>query len=755
MPSVYTLNRRLLTLAAASIGPLALMAGVGLYALQARQRAESDRVGIELARSVANAVGAELRATESVIETLATTPVLDQLDLPGFLHRAGRVLETRPNWVGIVLTDPLGMPLADTRAPDGHTTLPLAERESLQRAARTGRAEVGPLTRDAGRWVFSVSVPVRREGVTFYVVGALVSPDVVRDVLQRQNVPPDWVISIVDADGRRVARSRAHEETLGGRLSDTVSRVVASGGTEGVDVAYALEGERILTSYARLASSGWVAVLGIPTAIVDAGVYRAVALYAAGVLVSLGIATFASIRLARTIARPVRALGLAAGAMAGGERPRIPGSTIREIAAAGSALGQAFDDLQRAAAEREGLLRAERTAREAAESSDRAKEQFLAVLSHELRTPLNAVSGWARMLQSGQLGNDPALTERAIKVIVRNADVQSQLIDDLLDLSRITSGKLQLRLCATDLTTVLRNVLEAARPAADARHITLHSAFAPDVGSISGDPERLEQVAWNLVMNAVKFTPEGGTIEVRLQRRDADVEMRVRDTGCGIAADVLPRIFDQFQQGDSSSTRAHGGLGLGLSLVKTLVELHGGTVLAESDGEGCGATFTVTFPRVATAGSGDVSAVHLPEPTTANGKPYARLDGLRVLFVDDDSEGVLLGHEVLHRAGAEVRTCASARDARDMFRQWRPDVLVSDIEMPGEDGYQLIRSIRALTPGQGGTTPALALTAYNREQDRHRSLDAGFDIHVPKPVDPAELTSIVADLARPRKTSAT
>jgi signal transduction histidine kinase/CheY-like chemotaxis protein len=749
------LSRRLLALAAASIVPLALMAGIGLYALLTRQRSESERAGIELARSVANAVGAELREAESVLETLATTPSLDRLDAPIFIERAGRVLAARPHWIAIVLTDAAGSPLADTRTPEGRSALPVIDPDSLDRASSTGDAVVGPLTQEADTWLFPVRVPVRREGRTVYVISALISPDVVREVLTRQDVPADWVISIVDSNGRRVARSRAHEETLGGRLSETAQQVVAGGNAEGVGVSYALEGERILTPYSRLAWSSWTAVLGIPTTVVDAGVFRAVALYGVGVVLSLAIAALASVWVARTIVRPVRALGLAASAMAHGERPPTPDSSIREVAAAGLALRRAFDDLRRGESEREALLQAERSAREAAESSDRAKDQFLAMLSHELRTPLNAVSGWAWMLKSGQLRDDPALTERAIGAIVRNADAQVQLIDDLLDLSRITVGKLELRLCETDLTLVLQDVMEAVQPAANAGNVRLHCAFAPDAGSITGDPARLRQVVWNLVMNSVKFTPSGGSVEVALHRPDGHLEVVVRDTGRGIPAEVLPLVFDRFHQADGSSTRTHGGLGLGLSLVKTLVELHGGTVLAESEGEGRGATFTVRFP-IETREAADAGDVRSREPR-AGTKDGSRgnLDGLRVLIVDDDAESLVLAREVLRRSGADVRACSTAGAALDVFRSWRPDVVVSDIEMPGEDGYQLIRRIRALPVEDGGRTPAIALTAYGGAHNRRRALDAGFHIHVAKPVEPGELTTIIAELARTTEPTAT
>jgi PAS domain S-box-containing protein len=384
-------------------------------------------------------------------------------------------------------------------------------------------------------------------------------------------------------------------------------------------------------------------------------------------------------------------------------------------------------------------------ARAQAESANRAKDEFLAVLSHELRTPMSAVYGWARMLQMGQI--DAATRPRALDAIVRNAHVQLQLIDDLLDVSRIISGKMRLDMRSVDIHRVLESALDAVRPAADAKGLGLQTLIDPSAGPLNGDPDRLQQVVWNLLMNAVKFTPKEGRIQLALQRVDSHLEIVVSDTGAGIRPELLPVIFDRFKQGESGSTRNQGGLGIGLALVRHLVELHGGSVTAESAGEGQGATFRVRLPLVA-------AVVPLkedrPHPTAGQPVPAYQgpsLRGLRVLVVDDDPDALDLIATILRRAEAETRLCSSPPEALAALRSWKPHLLVSDIEMPGEDGYSLIRKVRELGGSDGGQIPAVALTAYGRPEDRVRSLSAGFSMHVAKPVDPVELGVIVANLA--------
>ena len=499
-------------LTAAGVLPLAVMAALSLYALRGHQTRQTQQVGIELARSVANAVDSELRNSISALKTLSTTLTLDNDDLPGFRVRAMRVLATRPEWAAIQLIDGSGTVLVDTRVPEGGPRTSIVERPSFDRVIRTRASAIGDLTRhQKPEWLFAVRAPVLRDDEVKYVLTALVSPTVIRDVLIRQSVPADWVISVVDTKGLRVARSRAHEETLGGRLSETVEQVVGRGGQEGFGTAYTLEGERIFTPYSRIASSGWIAVLGIPTHQFDAAAFRSLAAYGLGVVLSLALGTLGALWVARTITRPMASLRSAAEALGRKEIPRPADTAIEEIRDVGAALKTAGEELASVEIEREALLDKERQARETAESADRAKDEFMAVVSHELRTPLNAVYGWARMLQSGQLRDD-ATVERAKDAIVRNADAQVQLIDDLLDLLRITSGKMRLEVRRVDIQQILQGALDTVRPAADAKSIDLQVAISPDIGSVAGDPARLQQIVWNLLMNAVKFTPRGGLV---------------------------------------------------------------------------------------------------------------------------------------------------------------------------------------------------------------------------------------------------
>jgi PAS domain S-box-containing protein len=399
-------------------------------------------------------------------------------------------------------------------------------------------------------------------------------------------------------------------------------------------------------------------------------------------------------------------------------------------------------DRRRAERELATLLDREQAARREAETANRMKDEFLATLSHELRTPINAVYGWARMLRVGHV--DAASAARGLEVIERNAKMQVQLIEDLLDISRIITGKLRLDVRLLELPPIIHAALDAVRPAAEAKNLTLDAVLDSRAGPVHGDADRIQQVLWNLLANAVKFTPKSGRVQVRLARVNSQVQLTVSDTGQGIAPDMLPRIFDRFWQADSSSTRAHGGLGIGLALVRHLVELHGGTVGAASAGEGQGATFTVKVP-VALA-RGDVFVERLASQASAE-PLQPSLDGIEVLAVEDDRDSLYLIAAILERYGATVKTCTSVAEALDALRDWRPHVLLSDLEMPGEDGYALIRKVRAL-PSPCASVPAVALTAYGRGEDRVRTLLAGFTMHVGKPVDPAELAAIVASLAR-------
>jgi signal transduction histidine kinase/ActR/RegA family two-component response regulator len=402
-------------------------------------------------------------------------------------------------------------------------------------------------------------------------------------------------------------------------------------------------------------------------------------------------------------------------------------------------------ELQAQVDARTQALAREKAAREEAEEANRLKDEFLATVSHELRTPLTSILGWSNMLLAGRLEGEAH--DRALDIIHRNAQSQNQLISDLLDVSRIISGKLRLDLRTVELPTVIEAAVEATRPAAEAKGVRLTTALDPRSGPINGDADRLQQVVWNLLTNAIKFTDAGGEIEVSLGSVDSRVEIAVRDSGMGIDPEFLPHIFDRFRQADPATNRVHGGMGLGLSIVRQLVELHGGTVRAKSDGVGKGATFIVSLPFV-NFRRGPERAERLP-PAVGHEEINcpASLQGLRVLAVDDEADTREMIRAVLEHCKIEVITAGSTSEALEAIAQSRPDILISDLGMPGEDGYALIAKVRALPAERGGQIPAAALTAYVRAEDRVKVLRSGYHLHVSKPLEPNELVAVVANLA--------
>ena len=403
--------------------------------------------------------------------------------------------------------------------------------------------------------------------------------------------------------------------------------------------------------------------------------------------------------------------------------------------------------------ERADLLNRAQVARLEAERTSRLKDEFLATLSHELRTPLNAILGWARLLHAGQLDSKTEL--RAIESVERNARIQTKLVEDLLDVSRIITGKWRLETRPVDLCTSVESSIETIRTTLETKEITLEKDFDLGVGLVMGDPSRLQQILWNLLSNAVKFTPKGGHIQVRVTREGANAAISVKDNGKGINKEFLPYVFERFQQADGSLTRKYGGLGLGLAIARHLTELHGGTIEVESAGENQGSVFTVKLPLLSEWSSerliGEV--VRLPPavvPEETRSESSATLKGLRILVVDDEPGSRELLLTLLTHSGAEVVTGSSASQALTELTRFKPDVLISDIEMPEQDGYSLIRQLRLLEDDLGQRIRAVALTAHARTQDRLQALAAGFDTHVSKPVEPHELVAVVASLARGR-----
>ena len=398
------------------------------------------------------------------------------------------------------------------------------------------------------------------------------------------------------------------------------------------------------------------------------------------------------------------------------------------------------------ATERREALKREQEARLEAEAANRVKDEFLSTLSHELRTPLTAIMGWADLLLNDEV--EPDKEQQAIETIFRNANSQCQLINDLLEVSRIITGKLRLEFVACDLDSVIEAAAQSIRPTAEAKGVRLQVLQEPHVGPVFGDRERLQQVVWNLLSNGVKFTRKGGLVQVTLQRINSHVEIVVSDTGVGITSDFLPHVFERFRQADGSTTRTYGGLGLGLAIVRHLVELHGGTAWAESGGQDQGSKFVVRFPAMLANEEPLPEELRQPAITEVQARERhpSSLQGLRILVVDDEIDARTLLTMMLEKCGAQVVAVGSSREGLESVETWRPDVLIADIGMPIEDGYGLIRKVRKLPKKKGGQTPALALTAYARTEDRVRALSEGYQVHLAKPVDRFELAAVVSSL---------
>jgi PAS domain S-box-containing protein len=409
-----------------------------------------------------------------------------------------------------------------------------------------------------------------------------------------------------------------------------------------------------------------------------------------------------------------------------------------------SKIARDISDKLAAEAERERLLAVAEANASAAQQASRLKDEFLATLSHELRTPLNAILGYSRMIRSGIVA--PENQAKAIAAVERNAASLAQIVEDVLDVSRIISGKLRLHVEAVAFEDVIRHAVDAVKPAADAKSIRLHCNLAASVAPVSADAERLQQVVWNILSNAVKFTPRGGRVDVTLAQIVDNVQLVVSDTGIGITREFLPHIFERFRQQDSSTTRERGGLGLGLGIARQLVEMHGGTIDATSQGPGTGASFHIVLPAISAHANSDLR----PAPGAAESMPLvslATLHGVRVLVVDDDPDALAMVRDILEAAGAEVTVAPSASDALDLVGHVRPDVLVADLAMPRVDGFELIARVRGATDVAVRTVPAAAVTAYARSEDRIKALQSGFQLHLAKPIDPAALTAAVAELA--------
>ena len=676
----------MLLLAAAGIVPLAATAGLALLALAQERREQTERAGLEVTRALATAIDAELGRSIAVLQGIAVSPALDSGDLARYHQSMRRILETRPDWVTITLADPSGQQLLNARRPYGEALPGVVDPPSLRRAVQTRAPVVGPLAHGPrGEIAVPVRVPVLREGGLRYVLTAALKPDAFVEVLNRQRLPPDWVVSVFDGNQMRVARSRRHAEFLNQPPAPSLQQMMrAASGDEASGITHALEGDEIYTAFTRSRASGWSVAIGVPAAAVRSAELEAMATYGAGLLVSLALAALFSILLARAVA-------------------------VQE-------------------AEREALLRSEQQARAAAEGASRAKDEFLAMLGHELRNPLGALSSASRLLQDPRADADMA--RRAREVVERQTRHLARLTDDLLDAGRALLGKITLQRGPLDLAAVVGGALSTMRAAG---RLGAHRVQAElESVWVDGDFARIEQIVVNLVGNAVKYTPHGGAITVRVAREGTHAVLSVTDTGAGMPAALVERVFDAFVQGERELDRAHGGLGIGLTLVQRLAQLHGGAAKAESAGPGLGSRFSVALP-----------AIGAPAAAARAETPAGRATPRDILLVEDNADAADMLRRLLEVAGHHVRVAADGVEGLAALRESPPEVALIDIGLPRMNGYELVQHARAAL--DGARRPLLvALTGYGLAEDRRRAIEAGFDEHLVKPVEPAALEKVLA-----------
>jgi len=880
------LRRRLLLLSAAGIVPLAAACAFALHALVEEQRERSQRAGLELARALSTAVDAELQRSLAVLEAISTATVLDAGELERFHGMVRRVVASQPQWLSMLLHDPAGRMLLNTRLPFGAQMPPTAEPETLEGVLRTGRPVVGYLARGAlGTHNLALRVPVVRNAKLVYVLSGVMKPDAIVDVVNRQRLPPDWVVSVFDAKGVRVARSRQHSEYLGAGPAPSLAQLMARPESEGIGVSYALEGDKVYTAYSRSPATRWTVAIGIPPSAVDGGALRSLAVVGGGILASLLLGALAAVAIARGITLPMKNLALAAQALGKGELPAVPATAITEIREVGQSLAAAAEERLRAERERDLLLahsqkahaeaealasvasavsstlevprvlqavaeavrsvtgsdlvrialpvdndgslmyrylsgtrasgydehrirpgrgfvgrvletrrpyrtdeaasdpnveptyglpfvraeavrtamvvpildgeslcgviyvarraprpfsdddqvacerlaahaaialrnaslyRGEQAARQHAEAANRAKDEFLAMLGHELRNPLGAIASAAELLEHAEL------TTYAKGVIHRQVKHLSRMTDDLLDAARAMTGKIVLQRSPLDLAEAVGAAMatvKATGRAAQHRIIErLESVW------IDADPTRVEQIVTNLLLNALKYTPAGGTVEVAVRCVATHAELEISDDGIGMPAELVTKVFEPFVQGERTLDRSQGGLGIGLTLVQRLAELHGGSAHAQSDGPGKGSRFTVRLPVA------EIPAVSAEPAIRA---VFARRD---IFIVEDNADARETLRQLLELEGHHVRAAADGLDALRAMRQALPELALIDLGLPGIDGYELARRIRSEF-GADRRPWLIAVSGYGLPEDRNRALDAGFDAHLVKPVE--------------------
>ena len=718
-PNGFTLSLRRLLILLSAVGLLPL-AAPGLWSLHTAdgyQQREQDRSMIDLARALSSAVDAELDGTVATLASLARAPSMRDGDLKAFYDRAREQVAAQPEWLTVILADASGKVLFRTSTPLSAPGGSVADPESLQRLLAVQKPLVGHVARGPrGRPAFPVRVPVRDNAGRLYVLTAVVKPDRILSVLKRQRVPEGSVISILDASGAIVARSRDHDNRVAGPPSPSLVELVRRAAPEGVGSAVSLEGDVLASAYTRVSRYDWIVAVGVPKQAIGTGTGTTQYGWglAASLLACIGIASLLSNRIARAVGR----LQQGASALGAGQAVAIAPSRIREISLMAGALEAAAAQRQAHEQERSRLLASLEEALAASRDAGRVKDEFLAMLGHELRNPLSPIVAALDLMDL----RDESASRRERAIMRRQVSHLKRLVDDLLDVSRIATGKMQFDRRPLNFAEVVRHVV-TIRPGLPIQLATPAAAW------VLGDESRLAQVLSNLLSNAERFG--NGSTRVTLTARSGWARLEVSDRGIGMNPDLLARIFEPFYQAPQQLARSTGGLGLGLAIVRKIVELHDGLVTAHSDGPGQGSRFIVELPLVAEQACAPQAAALPPCAST------------RVLLVDDNIDAAATTAMVLERFGHEVHVAHTAAAALASFERYRPAVAILDIGLPDMDGYALAAAIR----GTGATPRLVALTGYGQQADVERALEAGFDLHLTKPASLDDLERAIGGIA--------
>jgi len=713
------LRMRLLLLAASGLLPLLIVLGWGINHLVDERQHQTEKAGLELSRALANAIDGEHRYIVALLEHMGTSDELERADFRAF-HSSAERTASELDWISVVLTDGDGRAILRTSEPFGTTRPAPVEPESLQRVLNTNKPAVSRAFayRSAALDTFVIRTPVMRQGRLVYVLSAYLPTEMVGAMLRRQNIPAGSTATVFDQTYYRIARSR---EAPSRRPSATLQAMLDQNQPSGAGQTVSVEGVPNYTGYTRMADSGWVVAVGNSVAEANQGLHALLRALALGLAASLALAVALAWVLSRQVLGPIETLTSAAGRLGRGEPVQVPPLDIAELNDVGVALNDAVADRDRAAEQVAAALRL-------AEEANRSKDQFLAMLGHELRNPLAPISNAVQIMAIK--GDDRTAAER--RIIERQLVHVTRLVDDLLDVSRITSGRLAIRKEPVRMGSLLVQLVDNLRMSLHNHMLQIDLGPGVDDAWVAGDETRLAQVFNNLLVNGVKFTPPGGKIILEANLVEGELRVEVHDTGVGMSQEDLDHVFELFYQAPQSSDRARGGLGLGLPIVKSLVEMHGGSVHAASAGPGKGSCMTVRLPTCMAPALPDDSK---PQPDMAASG--------NVLVVDDNEDAADTCAALLEMCGYAVQTVYRPEAALALLTKFKPDVAILDIGLPGISGYALASLLK-----EAGYRGALvALTGYGQASDLAASKAAGFDAHMTKPVAPAELMELVARLA--------